>query len=281
MPRAPVAKKEVKTKDPSKKRKPATKGKEKEKKPKAPLIDKSLYGLQPKVPSIGGVQPKRDLYHYVKWPRYIRIQKQRAVLMRRLKIPPAINQFKRVLNSQHAHVLFKLMEKYRPEDRKAAKKRLLQIAERRAKGEWIPEDFKATHRPTLIHGAQQVVKAIEKKIAKLVLIASDVDPVELVVSIPALCRKLDIPYMIVNDKARLGSVVRRKHTAAVAFTKIHKEHLQRFGSLVTIAKDRYNNNVEHRKQWGGGKGPSNTVIRKKQQIVVDDAAKKAKTPTTA
>lgn len=40
------------------------------------------------------VQPKRDLTRYVRWPRYIRLQRQRAVLYKRLKIPPTINQFK-------------------------------------------------------------------------------------------------------------------------------------------------------------------------------------------
>lgn len=40
------------------------------------------------------VQPKRDLTRFVRWPRYIRLQRQRAVLYKRLRIPPTINQFK-------------------------------------------------------------------------------------------------------------------------------------------------------------------------------------------
>lgn len=39
------------------------------------------------------IQPKRDLSRFVKWPNYIRIQRQKSVLQRRLKIPPPINQF--------------------------------------------------------------------------------------------------------------------------------------------------------------------------------------------
>jgi large subunit ribosomal protein L7Ae len=39
------------------------------------------------------IQPKRDLIRFVKWPNYIRIQRQKSVLQRRLKIPPPINQF--------------------------------------------------------------------------------------------------------------------------------------------------------------------------------------------
>ena len=42
--------------------------------------------------------------------------------------------------------------------------------------------------------------------AQLVVIAHDVDPIELVIWLPALCRKMGIPYCIVKGKARLGQV---------------------------------------------------------------------------
>jgi large subunit ribosomal protein L7Ae len=41
------------------------------------------------------------------------------------------------------------------------------------------------------------------------VIAHDVDPIELVVWLPALCRKMEVPYCIVKGKARLGSVCSR------------------------------------------------------------------------
>jgi hypothetical protein len=50
--------------------------------------------------------------------------------------------------------------------------------------------------------------SVEKKKAQLVLIANDVDPIELVIFLPALCRKMGVPYCIVKNKARLGRVVR-------------------------------------------------------------------------
>jgi len=40
-------------------------------------------------------------------------------------------------------------------------------------------------------------------LAQLVVIAHDVDPIELVVWFPALCRKIEVPC-IVKGKARLG-----------------------------------------------------------------------------
>jgi len=48
---------------------------------------------------------------------------------------------------------------------------------------------------------------IENKEAKLVIIASDVDPIELVLWLPQLCRKQEIPYAFVNGKAKLGKLV--------------------------------------------------------------------------
>ena len=39
------------------------------------------------------IQPKKDLTRFVRWPKYIKLQRQRAVLQQRLKVPPSINQF--------------------------------------------------------------------------------------------------------------------------------------------------------------------------------------------
>lgn len=49
------------------------------------------------------------------------------------------------------------------------------------------------------------VEMIQVK-AQLVVIAHDVDPIELVVWLPALCRKMGVPYCIVKGKSRLGQV---------------------------------------------------------------------------
>lgn len=51
------------------------------------------------------IQPKRDLTRFVKWPRYIRLQRQRAILYKRLKVPPAINQFTQALDRQTGRCL--------------------------------------------------------------------------------------------------------------------------------------------------------------------------------
>lgn len=51
------------------------------------------------------IQPKRDLSRFVRWPKYVRLQRQRAVLVQRLKVPPPINQFRQTLDRQTGDVL--------------------------------------------------------------------------------------------------------------------------------------------------------------------------------
>jgi len=51
-----------------------------------------------------------------------------------------------------------------------------------------------------------VVALVESKKAKFVAIADDVEPIELVVFLPALCRKMGVPYVIVKGKSRLGLI---------------------------------------------------------------------------
>lgn len=43
---------------------------------------------------------------------------------------------------------------------------------------------------------------------------------QIVLFLPALCRKMGIPYCIVKGKARLGRLVRRKTCSAVALTQV-------------------------------------------------------------
>ena len=100
-----------------------------------------LHGSQQKfaiVTGIGGAPPpKKDLHRLVKWPRYVRIQRQRRVLGQRLKVPPALTRFTKTLDKSTAATLFKLLLKYRPEARKEKKERLLKEAESREAGQKV------------------------------------------------------------------------------------------------------------------------------------------------
>ena len=47
-------------------------------------------------------------------------------------------------------------------------------------------------------GLNHITHLVETGKAKLVVIAHDVDPIELVVWLPAVCRKMDVPYIIIK-----------------------------------------------------------------------------------
>ena len=55
-------------------------------------------------------------------------------------------------------------------------------------------------------GTNEVTKSSERSEAKLVVMAEDVDPAEILVHIPMLCEEKHIPYLYVQKKQRLGQV---------------------------------------------------------------------------
>ena len=144
----------------------------------------------------------------VKWPEYVRLQRQKKILNLRLKVPPAIAQFSNVLDRNTAAQTFKLLNKYKPETKAEKKERLLKEATAVEEGKKKEEVSKKPY--AVKYGLNHVVGLIENKRAGLVLIPNDVDPIELVIFLPALCRKMGVPYAIVKGKARLGVVVHKK-----------------------------------------------------------------------
>jgi large subunit ribosomal protein L7Ae len=236
-----------------------------------------LFKKAPKDFRVGrDVLAKRDLSRYVKWPRYVRIQRQRAILKKRLKVPPAINQFSKPLEKNHAQNLFKLLVKYRPETKEQKKKRLLESAKQEVKAE--SKEQKEANKPKVVkYGLNHVTTLIEQGKASLVVIAHDVDPVELVVWLPALCRKKEIPYCIVKGKARLGYLVHKKTASVVCLTEVKKEDQAALTQLTTNFKAQFNDNVTERRKWGGGimGVKANHVTRYRQKLAEKEAAKAA------
>lgn len=210
-----------------------------------------LFEKRPKNFGIGqNIQPKRDLTRFVKWPRYVRLQRQKAILLKRLKVPPTINQFSSTLDRQSASQLFKLLDKYRPETKKDRRARLVKRAAERAAGK--PDT--PTKRPLVVRtGINTVVSLVEQKKAQLVVIAHDVDPIEIVIYLPALCKKMGVPYCIVKGKARLGQVVRRKTVTTMALTSVNSEDKTSLSKLVEVCKTNFNERYdEMRRHYGGG-----------------------------
>ena len=72
----------------------AKKGAKKVEKKVNPLFEKKPRNFR-----VGNnVQPKRNLTRFVRWPKYVSFQRQKRILLTRIKVPPAIAQFSRTLD---------------------------------------------------------------------------------------------------------------------------------------------------------------------------------------
>ncbi|RJS80124.1 50S ribosomal protein L7ae [Candidatus Bathyarchaeota archaeon] len=65
-------------------------------------------------------------------------------------------------------------------------------------------------------GTNETTKAVERAQAKLVVIAEDVDPPEIVAHLPLLCEERKTPYVFVPSKEKLGNAVGIDVSAASA-----------------------------------------------------------------
>lgn len=234
-----------------------------------------LFPARPKNLRVGGdIAVPTEVSRFVKWPKNVRLQRQRKILAQRLKCPPVINQFKQPLDSAEALPLFKLLSKYKPETAAEKKIRLAAAAKDKADG----KDVKAGAKPMVLkYGLNHITYLVEQKKAKLVVLASDVDPIELVLWMPALCRKMGVPYVIVNNKGRLGALVEKKTAAAVAFVDLRQEDNDALNKIVETANIKFANNSEQRKKWGGGVMGLKTIrkLEKRKRMLDAEAAKKA------
>jgi large subunit ribosomal protein L7Ae len=65
-------------------------------------------------------------------------------------------------------------------------------------------------------GTNETTKAIERTQAKLVIIAENVEPPEVVAHLPILCEERKIPYVFVAEKEKIGSAIGIDVPAAAA-----------------------------------------------------------------
>merc|ERR1712000_482784 len=233
-----------------------------------------LFEARPKSFGIGqSIRHPTDLTRFVKWPEYVRLQRQKVILHQRLKTPPAIAQFANVLDKNTATQLFRLANKYKGETKQEKKARLEAKAADLAAGK---KDLDESKKPYFIKsGLNHVVSLVEAKKANLVIIADDVDPIELVVFLPALCRKMGVPYVIVKGKARLGTVVHKKTAAVLALTEVRSEDKSELSKLVNTISEGYTKKYEeHRRHWGGGiMGAKAVAKQEKKRKAIESAIK--------
>ncbi len=93
-------------------------------------------------------------------------------------------------------------------------------------------------------GTNEVTKAIERGIAKLVVIASDTDPKAIVAHLPLLCEEREIANIIVPSKKELGGSIGLKVSCASAAIidegdarKLFKEVVEQVRNLNKKAKN--------------------------------------------
>lgn len=95
--------------------------------------------------------------------------------------------------------------------------------------------------------------------------------------LPALCRKMDVPYCIVKGRARLGALVHHKNATCAALTDVEDGDKRTLDQLADAFKAQFNNNTTVLRQWGGGIVGLKTQRRlaKRERAVQSELAKKA------
>lgn len=143
--------------------------------------------------------------------------------------------------------MYRLLRNYPQETKEAKKERLNEQAVAKREG----KKTKTGSKPHLLKfGINQVTTLVESNEAKLVVIAADVDPIELVCWLPELCRATETPFCIVKSKAVLGSFIGQKKTAAIALTSVRKEDQHTLEQLSSNFKAQFNDNTEISTKFG-------------------------------
>lgn len=233
----------------------------------------------------GDILPKtKSLGRSHRWPKYIRLQRQKKILLERLKIPPAVNVFSKTADKSFAKELFGLFMKYRPETSGEKKRRRRQAAEERAglgtlaeRQTWDKTQKESVKPLTTKFGLNHITKLIEEKKAKLVLIANNVDPLEIVLWLPTLCTKMDVPFVIVKTRARLGTIVHQRNATCLALTDVRPEDKKTLQTLTQKASEQFNRRMDDfKRDKGEGKlGPKAQARNKKLEDIRVRAAKLA------
>jgi large subunit ribosomal protein L7Ae len=74
---------------------------------KNPLFEKRNRNFR-----IGGdILPKADLTRFTRWPSYVRLQRQKRILLQRLKVPSTIAQFQATCDKNQFGQLVRLLKK--------------------------------------------------------------------------------------------------------------------------------------------------------------------------
>ncbi|KAF5916315.1 hypothetical protein HPG69_017549, partial [Diceros bicornis minor] len=196
------------------------------------------------------IQPNRDLTHFIKWPHYIQVQWQRAILYKQLKVP-----------------LLQTRTKQEKQPRSLAQ------AEKKAAGK---ENDPTERLSVLQAGVNTVISLVENKKTQLVTIVHDVDPIELLLFLPALCRKMRLPYCPVKRKVNLedkGALAKLAEAIRTNYSDRYEEIHDHWGGKVVGPKSGARNAILEKakaKELATKMGPMNTFefsVQKMKKIL--------------
>lgn len=136
---------------------------------------------------------------FVKWPRCIR-----AILYKQLTALPDINQSPRPWTGKQLPNCLSLPKSAGQKQSRRRSKGCWSVLSRKlqAKGTSQPRDHLSSKQAQYSHH-------LETKKSQLMVTAHNLDPTELLVVLPALCRKMGVPYYITKGTVRLGCLVHR------------------------------------------------------------------------
>ncbi|KAG0203391.1 60S ribosomal protein L8B [Mortierella sp. NVP41] len=132
----------------------------------------------------------------------------------------------------------------------------------------------------LRHGMDHAVALVEARKARLVVISDDVEPSEVLVWLPALCYKMEVPYAIVRGSARFGTLVNKKSTTAITFTEVREEDEIGMERLSGAVRAFYaNRHQSSRRAWSGGLIGFRGRVRMARQAIASRQSNAAQNPS--
>mgnify|MGYP001307021180 FL=1 len=92
----------------------------------------------------------------------------------------------------------------------------------------------------ICRGSNEVTKAAERGVAKLIVMAEDVNPPELLAHIPMICEEKQIPFGYVRHQEYLGKesgLPEGVKTASIALLEIPKSNQDKYDTVIGKIKE--------------------------------------------
>ena len=101
-------------------------------------------------------------------------------------------------------------------------------------------DLVSVCKEAVCRGSNEVTKAAERGVAKLIVMAEDVNPPELLAHIPMICEEKQIPFGYVRHQEYLGKesgLPEGVKTASIALLEIPKAAQEKYDLVISKIKD--------------------------------------------